>query len=116
MRLGILAFLAVLGFVAPAVAQTSITLNADPAPIIDAQINGRPVRLEVDPRMPDMFALSTPAAERLGVRRVPFVAIGVGIEGGGSSAPRATWRASFRRPSARAPMASSAPAHCLTTS
>lgn len=84
MRLGILAFLAALCYAAPSVAQTSITLNADPAPIIDAQINGRAVRLEVDARMPDMLALSTTAAERLGVRRVPFVAIGVGIEGGGS--------------------------------
>jgi hypothetical protein len=61
-----------------------MTLDAAPIAIIDAQINGRPVRLEVDPRMPDMLALSTNAAERLGVRRLPFAQVQVGIEGGGS--------------------------------
>lgn len=80
----ILAFIALLCVAAPAAAQTSITLEANPVAIIDAEINGRPVRLEVDPTMPDMLALSTPAAERLGVRRLPFAAVRVAIEGGGS--------------------------------
>ncbi len=84
MRRGFIAFLAALCFSAPAFAQTSITLDAAPVAIIDAEINRRPVRLEVDPRMPDMLVLSTTAAERLGVRRLPFAAAQVGIEGGGS--------------------------------
>lgn len=84
MLLRTLALLAGLCLASPAFAQTSITLDAAPVAIIDAQINGRPVRLEVDPRMPDMLALSTPAAERLGVRRLPFAQAQVGIEGGGS--------------------------------
>jgi hypothetical protein len=84
MRLGILAFLAALCLAAPVAAQTSITLDANPSALIDAEINGRAVRLEVDPRFPDMLALSTPAAERLGVRRLPIAAIRVGIDGGGS--------------------------------
>lgn len=84
MRWGFIAFLAALCLAAPAVAQTSITLDASPAAIVDATINGRPARLEVDPRMPDMLALSTPAAERLGVRRLPMAQVQVGIEGGGT--------------------------------
>ncbi len=84
MRWGFIAFLAALGLAGPAAAQTSITLEASPVAIVDASINGRPVRFEVDPRMPDMLALSTPAAERLGVRRLPLAQIQVGIEGGGS--------------------------------
>lgn len=84
MFLRTLALLAGLCLATPALAQTSITLDAAPVAIIDAQINNRPVRLEVDPRMPDMLALSTPAAERLGVRRLPFAQAQVGIEGGAS--------------------------------
>jgi hypothetical protein len=84
MRWGIFAFLFALLVAAPAAAQTSITLNADPIPIVDATINGRPVRLEVDLRMPAGLALSQAAAERLRVRRVPFLAIGIALEGGAS--------------------------------
>lgn len=78
------ALFAALCVATPALAQTSITLDAAPVAIVDAQINNRPVRVEVDPRMPDMLALSTPAAERLGVRRLPFAQAQVGIEGGAS--------------------------------
>lgn len=85
MRLGVFAFLAALSaWVTPAAAQSSITLDASPAPIVDAEINGRPVRLEVDLRMPDMLALSQSAAARLRVRRAPLLAVNVGIEGGSS--------------------------------
>lgn len=93
MRLGILLLFGVLAFAVPAAAQTSITLNADPVPIVDAEINGRPVRLEVDPRFPRGVALSTAAAERLRVRRVPLLAINVGIEGSD-----ATMRGRLARP------------------
>lgn len=78
------ALLAGLCLTAPALAQTSITLDVAPVAIVDAQINNRPVRLEVDPRMPDMLALSTGAAERLRVRRLPFAQVRVGVDGGGS--------------------------------
>ena len=56
MLLRTLALLAGLCLATPALAQTSITLDAAPVALIDAEINGRPVRLEVDPRMPDMLA------------------------------------------------------------
>jgi hypothetical protein len=85
MRLGILLFFGALLLATPAAAQTSITLSADPVPIINAEINGRPVRLEVDPRFPRGVALSTAAAERLRVRRVPLLAINIGIEGSDST-------------------------------
>ncbi len=65
----------------PAHAQTSITIPADPVPIVEAQINGQPVRLEVDLRFPRGLALSGAAAERLRVRRLPIVGIRIGIEG-----------------------------------
>jgi hypothetical protein len=81
MRLGIFAFLFAMACAVPAAAQTSITLNADPVPIIEAEINGRPVRLEVDPRFPRGLAMSRAAAERLRVTRVPFLGIGIGLEG-----------------------------------
>src|SRR5512147_1860834 len=72
-------------FAPSAVAQTSIMLDADPVPVIDAQINGRPVRLEVDMRLPSMLALSASAAQRLHVTRVPLLAVGVGLEGSNSA-------------------------------
>jgi hypothetical protein len=84
MRFGILVFLAALCLSMPAASQTSITLEASPAALIDAEINGRPVRLEVDTRFPDMLALSTSAAERLGVRRIPMAQANVVIDGGRS--------------------------------
>lgn len=72
---------------------TSITIPADPVPIVNAEINGRPARFEVDLRFPSGIALSTAAAERLRVRRVPLLAIGAGIEGSG-----ATLRGRISRP------------------
>ncbi|MEZ5957669.1 MAG: hypothetical protein R3C27_10725 [Hyphomonadaceae bacterium] len=84
MLLRTLALLAGLCLATPALAQTSITLDVAPVAIVDAQINSRPVRLEVDPRMPDMLVLSTTASERLGVRRLPFAQARVGVDGGGS--------------------------------
>jgi hypothetical protein len=68
----------------PALAQTSLTLAAAPVPIIEAQINDRPVRLEVDLRMPDMLTLSSQAAERMRVRRLPFANVQVNVDGGGA--------------------------------
>lgn len=83
MRLGLFGFIAALCFAAPAMAQTSLTLDArNGPPVVEAQINRRDVRLEVDTRVPDMLAVSTPGAERIGLRRIPFAAVGVGIEGG----------------------------------
>lgn len=73
MRLAILCFAAIFGFAAQAAGQTVIQLRADPVPIVDAEINGRPVRLEVDLRLPDLLILNPAAAERLGVRRLPLV-------------------------------------------
>lgn len=72
----------------PAAAQTSITLDANPIPIVDAHINGRAVRLEVDMRMPSALMLSTAAAERIGVQRVPLLQVRVNIDGGGSMSGR----------------------------
>lgn len=85
MRLGIFAFIAVLWVAAPAAAQTSITLRAEPSPIVEGEINGRPVRLEVDPRFPAGLALSRWAAQRLRVQQVPLLGIGIGIEGSESA-------------------------------
>lgn len=85
MKRGLVIFAAILALAAPAWAQSSITLTADPVPIVEAQINNRPVRLEVDLRMPDVLALSSEAGARLGVRRVPFVAAQIGIEGSDAS-------------------------------
>jgi hypothetical protein len=78
--------LAVLVF--PATAQEAVTLRADPVAIVDAEINGRQVRLEVDPTFPDVLALSAAAAQRLGVRRLPLLAAEVSIEGGSSMRAR----------------------------
>lgn len=65
----------------PALAQEAITLDASPVPIVEAEINGQPVRLEVDLRFPRGLALSTAAAERLRVRRIPLASARIGIEG-----------------------------------
>lgn len=82
MRLGLIAAALALAWGGPSWAQSSITLDAQSAnPIIEATINDRPVRLEVDLRIGDVVALSNAVAQRLRVRRVPFVGIRVGIEG-----------------------------------
>lgn len=93
MRLGWFAFLAALAAAPPAAAQSAVTLHADPVPVVEARINERPVRLEVDLRLPEALALSRAAAERLRVRRVPLAQIAVGVEGG-----EATLRGRIARP------------------
>lgn len=108
MRLGTLAFAAALIAAAPAWAQSTLTLEANPVPIVDAQINGRPVRLEVDLTFPRGLALSTQAAERIGVRRVPFVGVRIALEGSDASIggrvarPRITFRGTADDESTRA--------------
>lgn len=74
-------------------AQEAITLNALPVPLVDAEINGRPVRLELDLRMPEALAMSNAAGERLRVRRVPFAAVRIGVDGS-----EATLRGRIARP------------------
>jgi len=81
MRQLFLVLAALVAFVAPAFAQSTLTLDAEPVPIVDAEINGRPVRLEVDLRFPRGLALSTETARRLRVFRLPVVGIRIGIEG-----------------------------------
>jgi hypothetical protein len=86
MRWGFLAC-AMLILFAPATAwaQSSITLDARAgAPIIEAQIDRRAARLEVDLRMPGGLALSRASAERLSVRTSPFRRVGIAVEGGSS--------------------------------
>lgn len=80
MFLRTLALLAGLCLATPALAQTSITLRAAPVAIVEAQINGQPVRLEVDPRLPDVLVLNPAAAQRLRVQRVPFVGARVSLD------------------------------------
>jgi hypothetical protein len=63
-----------------AAAQTAIVLRANPTPIVDAVINGHPVRLEVDLRLPDVIFLSDAAANRLGVHTIPFVHARVAVD------------------------------------
>jgi hypothetical protein len=57
-----------------------LELGANPAPIVAARINGQEVRLEVDLRLPDVLVLNPTAAERLQVRRIPVLAVGVAID------------------------------------
>lgn len=80
MLLRLFALLGACCLATPAFAQTSITLRATPAAIVDAEINGRPVRLEVDPRLPDVLVLNPAAAQRLRVQRVPFVGARVSLD------------------------------------
>jgi hypothetical protein len=82
MALKSLVFLVALLVAPAAFAQTAITLGANPAPIVAASINGQPVRLEVDPRLPDVLVLNRATADRLGLRRLPFAQAVVAIDGG----------------------------------
>lgn len=84
MRVLLFGLLLAFGFSAPALAQSSITLQANPVPIVEAEINGQPVRLEVDPRLPRFLAVSRATAERLGLQRIPFAGANVGIDGSGT--------------------------------
>jgi len=82
MRLGLIAAALALAWSGAAWGQSSITLDAQHGnPIIEATINGRAVRFEVDLRMGDYIAVSNAASERLRLRRVPFVGVRVGIDG-----------------------------------
>lgn len=80
MRFATLLLCAIILAAPPATAQSSLTLSADPVPIVEAEINGRQVRLEVDLRLPDVIVLNPDVARRLGVRRVPLLAAGVGLD------------------------------------
>lgn len=80
MRSLVLGFLVLVALTSPASAQSQITLNGAQNPIVEAQINGQPVRLEVDLRLPDVLVLNPSAAERLRVRRVPFVGARVSLD------------------------------------
>src|SRR5262249_6993236 len=64
-------------FAAPAFAQSELTLQANPLPVVNATINGHPVRLEVGLYLPSGVVLNQPVAQRLGVRNVPFIAVRV---------------------------------------
>jgi hypothetical protein len=54
---------------------TSIVLEANPIPIVEVEINGQNVRLQVDPALPDMLVMNTAIAERLGLRNLPFAQV-----------------------------------------
>lgn len=83
-------------------AQSAIILQANPVAIVDAEINGQAVRLEVDPRFFDMLFLNSEVARRLGVRPLPLLVGAVGIEGGTSVRGRiARPRIEFGRRGAR---------------
>lgn len=80
MRLVILFLCSIILAAPPATAQSLLALPADPVPIVEVEINGRQVRLEVDLRLPDVIVLNPDAARRLGVRRVPLFAAGIGLD------------------------------------
>lgn len=90
MRWGVSVFVVFAALVlAPAAsAQRALTLEAARVPTMAAEINGRPVQLEVDLRFPRGLALSTASAQRLRVQRVPFVNANIAVEGGGSMRTR----------------------------
>lgn len=76
MRLGFAAVLTAMlcAWLAPAeaAAQVEIRLSANPVPVIDVRVDQRPARLEVVPELAGGIVLNPGAAERLGVRLVPF--------------------------------------------
>lgn len=75
MRFLLLAFS--LLFATPAFAQSELTLQANPLPVVNATINGHPVRLEVALWLGAGVVLSRETANRLGVHNVPFIAVRV---------------------------------------
>lgn len=74
-------FMVLLSSVGAAWAQTSITLRADPTPIVEVQINGTPVRLEVDTNAGAYVMMERSVAERLRVRPFPLRRFRVGVDG-----------------------------------
>lgn len=74
MRLAALIFLLTCALASAAMAQTTdLTLRGDPLPVVDVRINNEPLRLLVDPRMPDALTLNASAAARAGVRVAPMM-------------------------------------------
>lgn len=51
------------------------------APMVQATVNGRPVRLIVDTTLPALAVLTPDAATRLGVRRIPIVTAQMELDG-----------------------------------
>ena len=91
MRRGLFALVAMFAAWAPvaAWAQSTLTLDAThETPKVEARINGRPVALQVDLRLPRALALSEASAERLRVMRVPFVSANIGVDGGAAMRTR----------------------------
>ncbi|MBI1251769.1 MAG: hypothetical protein GC189_09885 [Alphaproteobacteria bacterium] len=66
---------------APAWADDLVLDASAGAPVIETEINGRPVRLLVDTRLPDIAVINPAAAQRLRLRRVPLTSAAVGLDG-----------------------------------
>ena len=64
----------------PAAFADEITIRAAPAPIVTAQVNGRPARLQIDPMLPDVAVFNPASATRLGVRPTPVLRIRVDLD------------------------------------
>jgi len=74
------ALAAVCASLAHASEPTRLLIDAAPAPIIDARINDRPARLEIDTRLPSVILLNRDAARRLGVRLLPVVRVALDVD------------------------------------
>ena len=84
MRLLVLAAVLALCFAPRAVAaDATLTLRAEPVPVVDVEINGIAVRLEVDAQASDgVVMMNTATAQRLGLRPATFGRMRVGVDGG----------------------------------
>ena len=71
------ALAAIAALLAPAAQAQSaaIVLEANPIPIVEVEINHQPVRLQVDPALPDILVMNTATAERLGLRNLPLAQV-----------------------------------------
>lgn len=74
----------VAALVVPAASAQELVLQATAAapPIVETTVNGQPVRLEVDPRAPDIVVLNPDAATRLKLFDIPLVQVAISVEGG----------------------------------
>lgn len=81
MQRALIVFFALVCSVGAASAQTAVTLNAEPVPIIEVQINGAPVRLEVDTNAGAYVMMERAVAERLRLRPMLLQRFRVGVDG-----------------------------------
>jgi hypothetical protein len=80
MKRAAFALLALSAGLCPSAFADDLVLKVDPAALIEVEINGQKVMLEVDPRLPDVLVLNPATARELKIQSLPFTRAAVAVD------------------------------------